>query len=195
MQLIIQVVGIASMFCSIYSFQQNTHKKILALQLLSNGLFTVQYFFLGAWSGAVLNLLAVFRGMVFYNHGKKWADFKLWPVFFCLAFAVFGAFTYQLPLQIHPILPFRFLTAQAALIAKILPWLPVASMIINTFSFAAKKPATTRLTILFSSPGWIVYSFVCGSYGGFFNECFVIISAVVGIFRYDLFHSKNKSGS
>lgn len=192
MKILIQVIGYAAMFCSIYSFQQNTHKKIIGMQFLANALFMVQYFLLGAFSGAVLNLLAVLRAAVFYHHGKRWADFTYWPLIFCAAFALFGAVTYTLPVTIQPLLPSTFFTEHRAWIEKILPILPAASMIINTFSFAARKPAITRLTILFSCPGWIIYSFVSGSFGGFFNECFVVLSAVVAIVRYDLLKKQQR---
>lgn len=190
MKIIIQMIGYAAMACSIWSFQQNEHKKIIRLQLMANSLFTVQYFLLGAFSGAVLNLLAVLRAIVFYNHGKKWADARWWPAVFCLAFAIFGAATYTLPVTIRPIVPFTWLSEHAALVEAVLPLLPAVAMIINTFSFAARNPAVTRLTILFSSPGWVIYSFISGSYGGFFNECFVILSALAAIFRYDILHRK-----
>lgn len=158
----IQICGLVAMLFSVLSFQRNTHKKIMIMQISANFLFAIQYFSMGAYTGAVMHGIALMRGIVFYNMDKKWAQGKGWIIAFVLMFIGFGAATFDGVLSI----------------------LPPLAMVLNTFSFASKDPQFTRRTILISSPMWLVYSIITGSIGGAINECFVICSSILGIFRY-----------
>jgi hypothetical protein len=162
--MIIQICGFAAMFFSIFSFQMNSHKHIMKMQMGANSLFAIQYLMIGAYSGAAMHGIALVRGMVFYYRDKKWASGNGWIIVFILLFAGFGVVTYDSLLSI----------------------LPPLAMIMNTFSFASSSPKFTRMTILLSSPLWMIYSLVTGSIGGFVNEVFVIGSSILGVIRYDL---------
>jgi len=160
--MVIQICGLVAMLFSVVSFQMNTHKKIMRMQMSANLLFAIQYLAMGAYSGAAMHGIGLMRGIVFYNSDKKWAKGKVWIISFVLMFIVFGVITFDLPISI----------------------LPPLAMVLNTFSFASTNPQFTRRTILISSPMWLVYSVVTGSIGGAINECFVMCSSILGIFRY-----------
>jgi len=160
--MVIQVSGFIAMFFSIFSFQMKTHKRIMILQMGANALFAIQYLFMAEYSGATMHAIAFTRGVVFYFNDKKWANHKVWIVFYALMFVGFGVITYKSPLSM----------------------LPPLAMVLNTFSFASKNPQFTRITILVSSPMWLIYSVVTGSIGGAINECFVMCSSIFGYIRY-----------
>ncbi len=167
--LIAQVLGIGGLLASVFSFQSNTHKGIMRLQMIAGSFFTVNLFMLGAYTGALLNLVAVVRSIFLYHKEKPWAkkNFKVALGVFCVVFMVIAV-------------------SGAALWEGAVALIPGVAMVINTFSFAASRPKIVRATILISSPFWLIYDFINHSVGGYVNETLVIISAIVGLLRYDI---------
>lgn len=158
------------MIFSVFSFQMNKHKQIMIMQILATSLFGLQYFLLGAYTGMAVDIIAIIRGIVFYNKDKKWASSNIWLIMFIALFIVSGIFTWQ--------------GASSLLV--------VGAMILNTFSFSFTKPKLVRSTILISSPLMLIYNILTGSIGGIINELCVEISSVVGLFRYDIKRKKHK---
>lgn len=169
MEIITQIIGIAAMFFSIFSFQMNKHKHIMFMQILATSLFGLQYFLLGAYTGMAVDIVATVRGLVFYNKGKKWADSKLWIALFVVLFIASGIFTWQ---------------GTASILVTL-------AMVLNTFSFSFTSPKLVRSTILISSPLMLIYNILTGSIGGIINEVCVEISSLIGLLRYDI--KKNKT--
>lgn len=164
MELITQLIGMAAMFFSVFSFQMNKHKHIMIMQILATSLFGLQYFLLGAYTGMAVDIVATIRGIIFYNRDKKWAQSNLWIVLFALMFVISGIFTWQGVSSI----------------------LVTAAMVLNTFSFSFTNPKLVRSTILVSSPLMLIYDVLTGSIGGIINEVCVEISSIVGLLRYDI---------
>jgi len=171
MNILIRMIGIIALCASVYSFQMKTHKKIMTLQIIANFSFALQMFLLGingeptSFTGAILNFLAFLRSIVFYNkNDHKWAKSQIWIWGFIVAFIVAGIYTYSAPISL----------------------IAIVGMVLSTFSFSSTKPFVVRSTILISSPMWLVYDFLIGSYEGTLNECLVILSTIIGIFRHDL---------
>lgn len=163
MKILTQIIGIAAMAASVYSFQLNKHKHIMIVQIIATALFGIQYYLLGAFTGAMLDAVGVVRDIVFYNKDKKWASGNVWTVVFSLMMVVFGIVTYQGVASIFMIV----------------------SMVFNTITFSFTKPKLVRRTILIASPFMLVYNILTGSIGGIINEIFAEISSVVGMFRHD----------
>lgn len=171
MNILIQVVGIAAMFFSVFSFQMNKHKQIMMMQIAATALFGVQYFLLGAYTGMAMDIVGVIRGIVFYNRDKRWASSNIWIVVFMVIFAVSGLFTWQ---------------GKESL-------LMILAMMLNTVSFSCTKPKLVRSTILLSSPMILIYNILTGSIGGIINEICVEISSVAGLLRFDIGKGKTES--
>lgn len=164
MNIITQIIGIAAMFFSVFSFQMNKHKHIMLMQILATFMFGMQYFLLGAYTGMAVDIVATVRGIIFYNRDKKWAQSKLWIILFALMFVISGIFTWQ--------------GAESLFV--------ITAMVLNTFSFSFTNPKLVRSTILLSSPLMLIYNILTGSIGGVINEICVEISSVVGLLRYDI---------
>lgn len=164
MKIVIQIIGIAAMLGSVYSFQLNKHKHIMIAQIIATALFGVQYYLLGAFTGVALDAVGVVRNIVFYNKDKKWASGNIWTAVFALMMIAVGAVTYQ----------------------NYVSLLMIAAMVLNTISFSFTKPKLVRRTILIASPFLLVYNILTGSIGGIINEIFTEISSVVGMLRHDI---------
>ena len=64
-EIIAQIIGIIAMAFNILSYQQKKQRYIIAWQLLGTTLFTVNFFLLGAYTGALLNAVGIVRAIVF----------------------------------------------------------------------------------------------------------------------------------
>lgn len=168
MKILTQIIGIAAMVASVYSFQLNKHKHIMIAQIIATALFGIQYYFLGAFTGTALDAVAVVRDIVFYNKDKKWASGNVWTVLFSLMMVVFGIVTYQGWVSVFMII----------------------SMVFNTITFSFTNPKLVRRTILIASPFMLVYNILTGSAGGIINEVFAEISSVIGMLRHDIKRKK-----
>ncbi|MBE7036703.1 MAG: YgjV family protein [Ruminococcaceae bacterium] len=158
-----QVIGIIAFCLAVWSFQQNEHKKIVLLQLLANLCFTVHYFMLAAYTGALLNSIGFARSIVFIFKDKKWASSNWWLVFFSLVCVGAGVYTWNGPLTL----------------------LPMSAMILTTVAFGISNPKITRLLSFPSSPLWLIYNLVNQSWGGVLTECFNMGSIIIGMLRFD----------
>ncbi len=161
--MIAQLLGILGFLLSIISFQQNTQKRIVFVQFLANISFTIHFYLIGAYTGSILNGIAIIRSFVYCFKDKKWASSNIWIVIFSMAFVVAGIYTWEGPLSI----------------------LPTTAMVLSSVSFGIKNPKLVRRIYFPCSPMWLIYNIVGGSIGGVLTECFAMISIIIGMLRFD----------
>ena len=160
--MIAQVIGLIAVGFSILCYQMESKKKLLIVQMLSSLCFCLHYFLLNAWSGAVLNAVAILRNLVYYNKDKKFFNSNAWPIILCVVMAGLSLLTWE---------------DWYSLIA-------LTGLIINTLCMSLPNPQDVRKSILVTSPMVLVYNIFVFSIGGVINETLSIISALVGIVRY-----------
>ena len=158
-----QILGIIAFCLSVLTYQQNTHKKIVALQLIAGTCFTIHFYLLNATTGAILNAIGVLRSLVYICKDKKWASSDWWIVVFSLISTVACIYTWENWLSI----------------------LPALGMIFTSIAFGINNPRKTRIFSSFSSPLWLIYNLASHSYGGVLTETFAILSIIVGMLRFD----------
>lgn len=168
-----QAVGIAAMAIIIYSFQQNTHKKVVAFQFFGCMLFAASFFMLGAIVGAIMNVISVFRALVYSNKEKFRGDHKGWMALFMALYVL----TY--------ILTFTVFGKEFTLYNAVLELLPVIAMVVTTVGFSLDSAKIVRLFGLVNSPCWLVYNVANLALGGIICEVFSLCSIFIGMFRYD----------
>ena len=173
MELVAQIIGVFAMLFNIWSYQQKSQKYIIALQLVGSALFTVHFFMLNAYMGALLNAVGIVRAIVFLHKGKLKSDHVLWLLGFILVYVL------------SYILTFSVLGKEFTAINALVEVLPVIGMTATTFAFRSKTAKTTRLLGLVSSPSWLMYNIVSLSIGAICCEVFSLISIMVGFIRLD----------
>ena len=157
---IAQILGIIAMVIAVSSFQFKKNKSLFIVQGVSCCLFFVHFFLLGAYTGAFLNLFALFRSVCLSV--KKLRH----PIFEALVMASFIAitiFTYDGWLSL--------LVLAAMLIGTAIYWLNNAKLI-----------RISQLALI--SPLWLIYNVFNLSIGGAITEIFNIISTIVSMIRY-----------
>lgn len=178
MEIAAQVIGIAAMSMNVLSYQQKNPRMVILFQFFGSALFVANYLMLGAVVGAILNLLGVFRAIVFINKERFQSDRPIWLV-------IFGALFLS-----SYILAFTAFGKEPSVRNLVLELLPVIGMMITTVSFQKKDAKTIRRLALINSPFWLTYNLVTFTIGGILAELFGLTSILIGMFRFDRKKSK-----
>lgn len=159
--IITQALGILAAVFVIGSYQFKKNSSLIMVQAAGSFLFLLNYFMLGAYTGAFMNFACVARGLIFCGGDKTRKPFIL--VALNLLFIIGTIFTWESALSL----------------------LPLLGMISVTVGMYFNNGKLIRIAQLFvSSPCWLIYNFASGTIGGVICEIFVICSAVVSIIRY-----------
>ena len=178
---IAQIVGIFAAAANILSYQCKDKKKLILMQLLGGSLFSINFLLLGAIMGAIMNVLAVIRAVLFINKEKWKIPDNL------LVYGFIGAFLAAY------VVSFTLLGTEPTVKNFILESLPVIGMTAITVSFKMKNATAVRfLALTLGSPSWLVYNIFAKSIGAIFCEAFSIVSVAIGIFRLDIKKAKKE---
>ena len=159
-----QLIGFLGLIGAMTAYQMKTQKKIVTVQIVSCSFFTIHFLMLGAYTGALLNLIAAIRSVVFANKDKKWGRSNLWILFFSIVCIIAVGFTWEGYLSL----------------------LPMAGMVLTTISWGIEKANLVRIISLPSSPLWIVYNLASKSTAGVLTELFVMTSIITAVVRLDI---------
>lgn len=162
-QFFAQIVGFFALGFIVYSYQKNDHKEIMKNHFIACILFVIHFLMLSAYTGAIMNVIASFRAIIYANQDKKWGKLTLWPLVFGLLFIVSGIATWEGIVSIFPVL----------------------AMVVSSFTLFIKKPMLNRTLTFPCSILWIIYNFNASSFVGILSEAFVMTSIIVGFFRHD----------
>ena len=167
--LIAQLIGFLALVVIIYHFQRNDRSEMMHLKLMSFLLFTAHFSMLGAWTGAVMNIIGGVRTYIFnFRTSRKWADKTLWPIAFIIMFWVFGILTWVNNYSIFPMI----------------------GMTTGTMAYWCKQTKNIRLLVMISLPPWFIYNLAIGSYPGMIGNIFIFSSLIISLLRFDVFKKK-----
>ncbi|MBO5730069.1 MAG: YgjV family protein [Treponema sp.] len=162
MEFIGQIFGLIAVVISFVAYQMPTQKKILFMNMLVTVAILLNYAFLGATTGVILNVVCFIRNIIFMNRDKKIFSYKFYPY---LLMVIIGGLS--------------FLTSEGAHSILI-----TIGLIINTFALSLTNPQATRYCMAISCSFIFAYNIFVFSIGGMINEAVAIISSVIGIIRY-----------
>ncbi len=161
--IISQIIGLLAAAILLFSFQQRTHKRIVAMQACSGMLFAIQYLMIGAFEGMAGNIIGMIRSVIFLFRGKsKFVDSLACPIVFAALAAISGIITYS---------SFSSL-------------LPMAAMMISSFVMWNPKTQQLRALTVPTSLMWLIYNIINSSYSGTATEIFNLLSIAIGLFRF-----------
>ena len=172
-QIIAQAIGIVAMFFNIFSYQQKSAKGVIAFQLFGGLFFSVNFLMIGAYSGGLLNLVAVIRALLFLKKEKFHTDRWYWLIAFTLVYLVSYVMT------------FTVFSKELTVLSAIMEFLPVIGMVATTLAFRHSEAKVIRRFGFASSGCWLIYNIYAFSVGAIICEAFSIISIIIGILRLD----------
>ena len=169
-----QAVSILAMALNIFSYQNKSQRAVITFQLFGSALFAVSFFLLGGITGALLNLVAAARALVYRYRLRLHAEHILWLFGFIALYLLCYLATFTL--------------GGTEPIAKnlIIEVLPVIGMTASNIGFRMREARAIRLLGLISSPCWLTYNIVAGSIGAILCEVISLVSIAVGILRFDI---------
>ena len=157
-----QILGILATVITCVSFQCNTKQSVLTVQTLATLCTCCSYFFLGASSGFVLNVVCLIRNVVYYFQKSGTLIGYATSGMFAVLMAWLGIMSWQGWISL----------------------LLIVALMANTVVLSLGKPQMLRISILFTSSLVLLYNIFVFSIGGIFNEGIAIASSFVGILRF-----------
>ena len=175
--LISQIFGTIGIVISLTIYAGKSRKSIICCKFISDAVWFVNYSLLGAYTGALLNVIAMARETVFYHREKKkWAASRAWLYIFIACVLISptldlinnGGFT-------------------------IVPLFPAIGSSFAVISFYSKNTKSMRLWGFFAQMLWLIYGFLLFNPTGIISCLLTIASIVIGFFR-ELKNSKQTNG-
>ena len=167
-----QLLGFIGISAGLISFHMKKRTGILILQIICCTLFATQLLILSAYSGAIINIIGIIRGVIYSMKEKyKWANSSAVPLVMIVLFIVTGIIS----------------SSAEGLIALA----PSGAMTIQSIAQFSKEERRIRLISLFASPLWIIYHIFVGSLAGWIGEIFMVISIILAIAT----HRKSDTGT
>lgn len=155
------IFGVAGIALNFLIYQQKTGKKLLLLKLVSDILWCIHYYLLGAYAGACVALIGALRETTFINVDKKSKAGPMFLGFFCLLSVISAVVTWK----------------------SIFSLLPSVASVLSVISFYIANPGISRIMSFPISACMFSYSLVSGSYSGIANEIITVISSIAGMIR------------
>lgn len=172
-EIIAQIIGFVAMAFNIVSYQGKKQSTVILLQFFGGTLFAVNYLLLGATVGSILNIIGALRAVLFLFKDKLKTDRLPWFIAFVASY-----------ITVY-ILNFTVFGKEPTALNLFVEILPVVGMVALTIAYRLKNASDVRKFGLISSPAWLTYNIVVGSWGAILCEIFTLISILIGMIRHD----------
>ena len=159
------VLGILAVICYLLCFQFKTRKNIIIVNLLSRLFYILQYVFLNALSGAVLEISGLIFSYIAKEKERKFI--KKHYIFFVV------------------LTDFLLLAAGLLSYDNIYSLFAISGIIIEITALWLTKEKNMRMLSVFSLPLWFVYNLKNGAYGSVAGNIIVTISILTAMIRLD----------
>lgn len=157
-----QTLGLILSAFSFFIYFAKTRQGILAAKLACDIGYCIQQLMIGAPTGALLDVIAAFREVIFYHRQTKaWASHRFWLYFFAILMGFSPVFTWTGPISL----------------------LPAAGSVIAVFSFYCMKPTHIRLLGFLATIPWLLYAIITTNLGLTISGFIQLFSIVLGLCR------------
>lgn len=157
-----QILGFIAFLISLYAYQKVNKKDILLCMVISNIINLVHYLMLGAYSGCITKVIAIFRDIfIVLKEKNKRLSSVLFLIIFILIYIGVSIYTFTNILSLFPLV--------AAIIYIIPTWLG--------------NSKTVKKTALFCYILWLIYNIYVLSIAGATANIVSIVSIIIGLKR------------
>lgn len=171
MILLAQIIGLLAVVTFLLSYQNKTRENIIKWNVISRILYIIQYVLLGAFEGAVLDIVGAISSIVANKKENKVIKVNLPLVIlnFNLLILVVGMVMYK----------------------NIFSLFPIIGVMLHTSAFWISDEKKIRIISFLGSPFWLVYNLSKFAYGSALGDILTMLSIGLAIYRYDF--KKNES--
>lgn len=160
---IIQGIGFLGVALFIISYQIRSNRALFLCQLTGCVVFCVQFFLMGAYTGAISLIVNIARNLLLLKSDDwKWAKSRAALAVIILLLLVMTVYTW----------------------AGIISLLPFASVAVTSIGYWTQNAQKIRLSQLFGSPCTLLYDALVHTWGGVICEAITILSIIISIIRF-----------
>lgn len=171
---IIQIVGFLGVALFIISYQIRSNRALFLCQLMGCIVFCIQFFLLGAYTGAISLIVNIARNLLLLKSNDwKWAKSQVALAAIIALLLVMTIYTW----------------------AGWISVLPFASAAVTSTGYWTQNAQKIRLSQLFGSPCTLLYDILVHSWGGAVCEAITIFSIIISIFRFGWRNLGEESGA
>lgn len=167
MEFAAQIVGVLAVLAMLLSYQQKRRRGILLLGGVSRVLCVIQYVMLGAYSGAVLDVVGALSTAIAEKKEKPFVKRYL-VVIIAAVNAVILAAGITIAVQNH----------------RAIDVFAILGVLFEVNALWLTREQHIRWVSLIGSPCWLLYNLLSGAYGVTIGNVFVIVFIIVGLIRY-----------
>ena len=168
-----QIVGILAVASFLLSYQQKKRKNIILCNVISRILYIVQYIMLGAFEGAVLDILGAVSSVLAQNKDRGFIKRYTGLVVTITNLIIVGA--------------------GLLLYENMFSLFPIAGVVLHTSAFWITDEKTIRKVSFLGSPFWLVYNFASRAYGSAAGDLLTMFSIGIAMYRYDFRKEEKKN--
>lgn len=165
--IIAQIIGFVAVGLYLLSFQLKKRAHIVWTTFFSNTFYVLQYLLLGAFSGAIMDILSTAASfLAAKKHAPRFKKHaRLIAALSVLVIAAIGLCT-------------------AIIRHSLIELIPTFGAAFSTISLWCDNEQTLRKFGLCSAPFWLVYNFISKAYGPTLGSLLAMISIIVSLIRY-----------
>lgn len=164
-----QIVGVFAVALFLLSYQQKKRKNIILLNAISRVLYITQYILLGAYAGAVLDVLGTVSSIAAQNKNKGFIKKHT-----------------KLTVVIINVLIFAAGIAVMILTHDKFGLFSIAGVLLHTSAFWISDEKIIRRVSFIGSPFWLTYNIASGAIPSAIGDVLTMISIGTAIYRYDI---------
>ena len=165
MELFANAIGILAVVLFVFSYQLRTRRNLIICNAASRVLYVLQYILLGAFEGALLDIIALAVTIVYKRCSSlSGRSVTLVALASNIAIVVLGMTTYK----------------------NYFSLLPIVGVIFETVALLPRSEKKIRLLSLLGAPFWLIYNLISSAYGSAVGNVITIVMIVVAIVRLDI---------
>ncbi len=179
----IQAIGFIAIGVNLIAVQFNKYSTIILFKTIGSLLFVLQYIFLGAYTGMIMDIIGSIRNIIFSSNVKNNRSNKSAVIIFSLLTAILGITTIILTWDVSEI-RWTDNVKFATILMVFISILSIIAKLLSTIAYSIKSPHTIRMLNIPSCSCWLVYNLVVFSIAGFVNEVMTICSIIIAEIRF-----------
>ena len=159
-----QIIGVLAVITFLLSYQQKKRKNIIIFNTVSRVLYILQYLLLGAFEGAVLDILGALSSVIATQKDK--------------------GFIKKHTIATVAVIDTVIIVAGILLYENVFSLLPIVGVLLHTTAFWINDEKIIRRVSLVGSPFWFVYNFVSRAYGSAVGDALTMGSIIIAMIKY-----------
>lgn len=169
----VQAIGFLGVALFIISYQIRSNRALFLCQLMGCIVFCVQFFLMGAYTGAISLIVNIARNLLLIKSNDwKWAKSQVTLAAIILLLLVMTICTWAGWMSI----------------------LPFVSVAVTSIGYWTQNAQKIRLSQLFGSPCTLLYDILVHTWGGAVCEAITILSIIISIVRFGWRNLGEESG-